>query len=228
MGSPVPRRAYITIGLMHRLFILSVLAALLLPAAPAAAMPVTSLTLLVNQSHPLQPRDYVPPNLVVPPVALEHPASIDPEMQLRAPAAAALSYMFQAAHQAGINLVLSSGYRSYTDQALLYASDLGQYGPAAAEMVAPPGTSEHQTGLAADIILSNFYCAAQGCFAITRAAAWLQANSYRYDFILRYPDYQQSSTGYEYEPWHYRYVGPVLATKLYRSGQTLEEYYGFR
>jgi zinc D-Ala-D-Ala carboxypeptidase len=120
-----------------------------------------------------------------------------------------------------MTLVLSSGYRSYSDQAALYAS-----GSVASEAVAPPGYSEHQSGLAADVIPYNYFCAAQGCFALSRAAAWLDQNSYRYGFIVRYPLYKEASTGYEYEPWHLRYVGIPLAERLHTSGQTLEEFYG--
>jgi zinc D-Ala-D-Ala carboxypeptidase len=180
---------------------------------------------LINATHSLQPQNYVPPNLVVPSVPLTNPPS-DPEMQLAAPAAQALTKLFAAAQAENITLALSSGYRSYNDQALLYTDSLASEGTMATEAVAPPGASEHQTGLAADVILSNYFCAAQGCFALTRAAAWLQQHAVQYGFIVRYPLYGQASTGYEYEPWHLRYLGTPLADRVYDSQKTLEEFYG--
>jgi len=181
--------------------------------------------ILINKSHPLQPLTYVPPELTVPAVLLAEPPT-DPEMQLAPLAAGALTNLFVAAESDNINLVLSSGYRSYSDQATLYASSLENDGAVANEAVARPGYSEHQSGLAADVILSDYFCAAQGCFTLSRAAAWLNQNSYRYGFIVRYPLYKETSTSYEYEPWHLRYVGASLARRLYASQATLEEFYG--
>ena len=91
--------------------------------------------------------------------------------------------------------------------------------------VAPPGESEHQTGLAADIVLKNNFCSAQTCFACSRAAAWLAEHAPQYGFVLRYPLHQEAATGYPYEPWHFRYVGKTLAERLQARDQTLEEYY---
>jgi D-alanyl-D-alanine carboxypeptidase len=185
----------------------------------------SSLTVLVDKSHPLRPLSYTPPELTVPPVLLaELPG--DPEMLVAPPTAGALTNLFAAAESDGISLALSSGYRSYDDQATLYADRLNADGIMADEAVAPPGYSEHQSGLAADVILTNYFCAAQGCFALSRAAAWLSQNSYRYGLVVRYPLYKETSTGYEYEPWHLRYVGIPLAERLHAGGQTLEEFYG--
>ena len=187
----------------------------------AGAQPAINPTLLIDKSHPLEPHDYTPPELVVPRVFLAETPDNNPEMRLAAPAAAALTNLLTAAESDGITLALSSGYRSYSDQAALYAS-----GSVASEAVARPGYSEHQSGLAADVIPYNYFCAAQGCFALSRAAAWLGLNSYRYGLIVRYPLYKEASTGYEYEPWHLRYVGIPLAERLHVTGQTLEEFYG--
>lgn len=183
-----------------------------------------SLQVLVNKVRPLSPVDYTPNDLVVPQAALAS-TYFDQEMQLRKPAAEAVSKLFYAADTDGIHLLLSSGYRSYADQFDLYRQAIAQQGEIAIDEVAMPGTSEHQTGLAADVILNNYMCAAQGCFTITKAASWLQDNSYRYGLIVRYPKYKETITGYTYEPWHVRYVGTSLATKLHDSGLTLEEYY---
>jgi zinc D-Ala-D-Ala carboxypeptidase len=192
----------------------------------AGAQPVINPTVLIDKSHPLRPLGYSPPELAVPQVFLTEPPGNDPEMQLVSPVAGALANLFAAAESGGISLVLSSGYRSYSDQAAIYASSLKDDGSAVVEAVARPGYSEHQSGLAADVILYNYFCAAQGCFALSRAAAWLSQNAYIYGFIVRYPLYKQASTGYEYEPWHLRYLGIPLAGQLHASGQTLEEFYG--
>jgi len=181
-------------------------------------------TVLINQSHPLEPQDYRPLDLITPDVALAS-ASNDREMQLSRPAALALESLFAGAKTDNIQLMLSSGYRSYTYQSSLYANFIGRYGLAAKSEVALPGASEHQSGLAADIIDSSHFCAAQGCFITTRAANWLAANSYKYGFIVRYPLGKESITGYQYEPWHFRYVGIPLAKNLHQHNQTLEEYY---
>ena len=182
-------------------------------------------SVLINKSHPLRPRNYTPPFLTVPSISLAR-QSDDPEMQLASPAAESLTHLFKAAHVDGINLVLASGYRPYEDQAALYNTDVGKDEALAKESVAQPGYSEHQSGLAADVITYDYFCAAQGCFALSKAAAWLDKNAYEYGFVVRYPDYKEASTSYEYEPWHLRYIGSTLALRLHETGQTLEEYYG--
>ncbi|WP_460374123.1 M15 family metallopeptidase, partial [Staphylococcus aureus] len=122
----------------------------------------------------------------------------DPEeMQVAPVTAVALTQLFQAAQANGISLAMSSGYRSHDDQTALFDAKLSADGPTANEAVAPPGSSEHQSGLAADVILTNYFCAAQGCFTLSKAAAWLSQNSYRYGIIVRYPLHKQASTGYE-------------------------------
>lgn len=193
--------------------------------AQAPALPdLTSITALINKQHPL-PASYVPADLEAP-SALTANLPSDSESELRRAAAQHLSTMFAAeANALGTLLVLSSGYRGYNSQNDLYEAANQAIGPSALEVVAPAGMSEHQTGLAADIMLQSRFCAAQACFAMTRAANWLETNSYKYGFILRYPNNERSNTGYYYEPWHYRYVGIDLAYKLHMSRQTLEQYY---
>lgn len=197
----------------------------LIGVTPTAWAQGQDATILINKSRPLRPLDYAPRSLMVPPVLLAEPAD-DPEMQLAPMAASGLDKLFKAANFSGIDLVLSSGYRPYEDQVVLYNTGLQDDATATKESIAVPGYSEHQTGLAADVITSDYVCAAQGCFALTRAAAWLGQNSYKYGFIVRYPLYKTASTGYEYEPWHLRYVGIPLATRLYHQQETLEEFYG--
>lgn len=123
----------------------------------------------------------------------------------------------------GIELSIVSGYRSYSRQNTLYNNYVARDGKVAADTYsARAGHSEHQTGLAADI--NSLYQS----FINTAEGQWLNNNCYKYGFIIRYPQGKESITGYMYEPWHIRYVGVDIATKLYNNGNwlSLEEYLG--
>ena len=114
-----------------------------------------------------------------------------------------------------------SGFRSYETQATLYQSYVNQEGQAVADTYsARPGYSEHQTGLAFDILDS-----AGNLLEEPTASKWLADNARLYGFIVRYQPGKESSTGYIAESWHVRYIGQE-ATDIYQSGLTLEEYYG--
>lgn len=114
-----------------------------------------------------------------------------------------------------------SGFRSYSTQKSLYQKYVKRDGQAVADTYsARPGYSEHQTGFAFDINRASM------SFEGTKEAVWLEQNAYKYGFIMRYPKGKESITGYQYEPWHYRYVGVERAQKLFSSGLTIEEYYG--
>jgi len=135
----------------------------------------------------------------------------------------AFNEMKNAAESQGLTLNIISGFRSYSHQNNLYNNYVAKDGKAAADRYsARPGHSEHQTGLAIDI--NSLYQS----FENTNEGKWLKDNSYRYGFILRYPKDGEQVTGYMYEPWHFRYVGVELATKLYNNGSwiTLEDYFG--
>ncbi len=186
----------------------------------------TSIWVIVNKKHPLNPISYAPADLVVASVPLRAPGN--ESMQLRQPAAQALEQMFAAAKTANLNLQISSGYRSYTYQVNLYNSYVKADGQAQADQEsARPGYSEHQTGLAVDIEPTSRACELQTCFANTPEGQWLAANSYIYGFILRYTVGGQSVTGYESEPWHFRYVGAALAYQMRKDDiPTLEQFFG--
>lgn len=131
--------------------------------------------------------------------------------------------MFEAARQEGLNITLTSGFRSYNTQSTLYNSYVARDGKEAADMYsARPGHSEHQSGLAFDVNQID------SSFDNTNEAIWLSNNCYKYGFILRYPKGKTNETGYNYESWHFRYVGEDLASKLYNGGDwiTLETYFG--
>jgi zinc D-Ala-D-Ala carboxypeptidase len=184
----------------------------------------SSLWAVVNKGRSL-PSTYVPANLTTPNVPLRLSAS-DPEMHVRADTAAAMEKMFAAAGQEGINLMLASGYRSYTEQITVYNGYARSSGVAQADTFsARPGHSEHQTGLAADIEPTSRNCEVDQCFETTPEGKWLAANCYKYGFIIRYQKDTQNLTGYEYEPWHVRYLGNDLADQIYQAGQTLEQFF---
>jgi D-alanyl-D-alanine carboxypeptidase len=185
----------------------------------------TSIWVIVNKQHQLNPKDYVPQDLVFPSVPLRVPGN--ESMQLRSVTATALEKMFADAKVDGIDLMLSSGYRSYTYQVGLYNGYVQSMGQAAADtQSARPGYSEHQTGFAADVEPVSKNCELEQCFGDTPEGKWVQANSYKYGFIVRYTAGNQSITGYEAEPWHIRYIGVSLATEMHNTNvQTLEQFF---
>ena len=145
--------------------------------------------------------------------------------QLAAPAAAALQAMFAEAGSAGYDLVVNSAYRSADDQQRLWDRYLRTYGEATTRrLVAVPGTSEHQTGLAVDVGLAGLPDDQQ--FGTTAASAWVADNAHRFGLVVRYPPDKAAITGYADEPWHLRYVGADLAGELHASGLTMEEWFG--
>ena len=131
-------------------------------------------------------------------------------------------YEMQAdAAELGLNLYISSGYRSYDYQAGLYQRYVDRSGKAEADRYsARPGHSEHQTGLAFDLNTISDE------FKDTDEGKWVAENCHKYGFIIRYPEDKESITGYMYEPWHIRYLGVDTATSVYESGLCLEEYLG--
>lgn len=186
-----------------------------------------SLWVVVNKRRPLQPKTYVP-RLVVPTIPMRSNITND-EKYVGSRTAPSLEKMVASAKQQGISLNLQSGYRSYKFQANLYNHYVRAQGRAVAdEQSARPGHSEHQTGLAADLGgVTTPSCNVTQCFATTPEGKWLAANAYRYGFIIRYPKGQQVITGYEYEPWHVRYVGTLLSEQMHRTGSTtLEGFFG--
>ena len=140
---------------------------------------------------------------------------------LTAECSAAFKKMQNAAENDGISLWIVSGYRSYSTQESIYWRYVGNDGMKEADTYsARPGHSEHQTGLAMDLNSLD------DSFANTPAGRWLEAHGHEYGFIIRYPRGKQDITGYIFEPWHVRYLGVDIATKVYESGLTLEEYLG--
>ncbi|MBR1739941.1 MAG: M15 family metallopeptidase [Ruminococcus sp.] len=157
--------------------------------------------MIVNKTYSL-PADYAP--------------GVDPAAQAAFNQMASDAYVY-----GGVDLFINSGYRSYDEQESLYNGYAAERGTAEADRVSSrPGHSEHQTGLAFDVNSTEF------SFGNTAEAAWLAKNCHLYGFIIRFPEGKEDITGYEYEPWHIRYVGVETATEIKESGQCLEEYLG--
>lgn len=183
------------------------------------------LLLLVNPWNTV-PEDYVPELMAV-----------DSSHELDARCAEALLTMLDDCRAAGNYPYICSAYRTEEYQRGLYENkilrlvlagvDIDLAPEIAAQSVAIPGTSEHQLGLAADII-DEFYTNLDEGQENTSTQKWLMENSWRYGFILRYPNGTTDITGIIYEPWHYRYVGEEFAAEIYESGVTLEEYVALR
>ncbi|SDK76629.1 M15 family metallopeptidase [Lacicoccus qingdaonensis] len=183
----------------------------------------SSIEALVNRQYLLS-EDYVPDDLVrveVPLIFPDHPEI----NQLRAPAAEALKEMFDSAEEEDIYLHARSGYRSYGTQEIQYGSFVETHGEeAASRFSAPPGASEHQTGLAMDVTSESVGYELLESFGETAEGGWVKNNAHVYGFIIRYHEGKEDITGYMYEPWHLRYVGKELAHDIKESGLTYEEY----
>ena len=148
------------------------------------------------------------------------PADYDPG-DLTAECDAAYMKMKAAAASEGLSLYISSGFRSYDTQDVIYNRYVANDGRANADRYsARPGHSEHQTGLAIDLN------GVSDSFGNTAEGKWVAAHAHEYGFILRYPKGKEAQTGYMYEPWHIRYVGVKAATAIFESEMCLEEYYG--
>ena len=137
-----------------------------------------------------------------------------------------LTDFIAAARAEGLSVYLSSAYRDYANQAYLYNRKVEQYGgdeAMAATIVAPPGTSEHQTGLACDIT-DQYYELKNSSLEDTALFQWMSVHCQEYGFIVRYPKDKEDVTGIIYEPWHFRYVGKEAAAYIMEHGLCLEEF----
>jgi D-alanyl-D-alanine carboxypeptidase len=182
---------------------------------------------IVSKVRPISPASYAPSDLVVPNVLLRS-GSGGSEMRLRQQPATALEKMIAAAKLENINLMLVSGFRSYTTQVSVYNGWVQKYGQSGADKIsARPGTSEHQTGLAADLGAVSRLCELEACFGNLSEGKWLATNAHKYGFIVRYSEGKESITGYDYEPWHMRFVGKELSQEMNtQNNNTLEEFFG--
>jgi D-alanyl-D-alanine carboxypeptidase len=180
---------------------------------------------LVNKEQSL-PATYKPKDLVVPRVPFSFTEKNVEKRYMRAEAAAALEALFAAARKEGIQLVAVSGYRSYERQKGIFTEEIKEKGKEEAiHAVALPGQSEHQTGLAVDISSPSIHNALTTAFGETKEGKWVAEHAHEYGFIIRYPKGKEAVTGYQYEPWHLRYVGKKAAKVIFERKITLEEYF---
>ncbi len=181
---------------------------------------------LANSENPL------PADFTVETAAIRQEFARDTGMQFDARAVSALNEMCEAAKADGVRLLVISSYRTVARQTTLYNNEVQEWlaqgytseqaKEAAATVVAVPGTSEHNLGLAVD------FNSVEETFEGTPQYLWLRANAEQFGFVLRYPKDKQSVTGIIYEPWHYRYVGVEHAQKMKELGLCLEEYLEWR
>lgn len=181
---------------------------------------------LINVSHKLS-ADYIPSDLIN---LVDTRKDGRNTQQMRLYAAKSLEAMFIEMRACGITDVsVTSAYRSYSYQRQLFEQRVAMYPSLsradaeakAATVVTYPGSSEHQSGLCADL---HNLSSADISFGKTSAFAWISANAHKFGFILRYPEDKVAQTGISYEPWHYRYVGRYHATRIHTEGLCLEEY----
>lgn len=166
--------------------------------------------------------NYEPSDLVQPNIRLRTASEMT--SKVRKEASTALENMFADAKKDNIYLIGISGYRSYDYQTTVYNNSLSTNGTEhTSKYVAKPGHSEHQTGLVMDV-LSTEYDSLDSGFENTASFRWLYNNMSNYGFILRYPKGKENVTGYQYEPWHLRYVGKDAAKEIMEKQLTLEEY----
>lgn len=177
--------------------------------------------------------DYAPASLSTLPSSL---TLYGKEIRMEETAALAVEALVKELRACGYtDIAVTSGYRSYEYQQILFNTYLGNEMAAhpgwsqaqcEAEVLtysARPGESEHQTGLCIDLI-STKNVVLDVSFADNPAYEWLMENAHHFGFILRYPKEKEGITGYTYEPWHYRFVGVKAATEIHEKGITLEEY----
>lgn len=186
------------------------------PSPTPTATPILSIDdaasiwVVVNKKRPLNPIKYQP--------------VLDKSLNLAKPAADAYRALKGAVSKAKAGtLCLNSGYRSYNTQANTYNTDVKRYGKVVAEnLAAHPGYSEHQTGLAADVSTTALSCRITN-FGKSAASKWIAENGWQYGFIVRYPNGETATTGYQYEPWHLRFIGIELATRMHDQKITVLE-----
>lgn len=183
-----------------------------------------SLYVLTNKLNHL-PENYTPETLRVPDIRFSI-KDYDEKKNQREEPALGLEAMFADAEAEFHYLYAVSGYRSYNRQQTIYNYNVDTRGVEQTDKVsARPGHSEHQTGLAMDISCEAVGFGLEYEFGATEEGKWIASNAHNYGFIIRYPETKVDITGYNYEPWHLRYVGKDLASFIYDYQLTLEELY---
>jgi len=177
----------------------------------------SSIWVIVNKTHPITPSDFRPDLAIV------------RGYQVATAAAGPLGRLLDASDRLGLGFKIESAFRSYAYQEQVHAATAASRGAAEADRLsARAGYSEHQTGLAVDLITpADPGCDFEACFASTSGGRWLAHQAWRFGFVVRYQPQTTAITGYKPEPWHLRYVGRPLAAELRREGlRTLEQFFG--
>jgi len=180
------------------------------------------LLILVNKEHSID-RDYKPEDLV----KIRYFAADRSETTryMRAEAAEAFHRLVEKASGEGIELKMTTAYRSYAFQKILFDNYVEKEGEEAANTYsARPGQSEHQTGLAVDVSSPSVGYQLTGEYSDTKEGKWLAEHAHEFGFIIRFPKGKEDITGYQYEPWHIRYVGLAAAMEIQERNLTLEEF----
>ena len=183
-------------------------------------------TLLVNKNNLLK-EDYVPENLV----EIHEPTGekIDKSYinRLNKTAYEFFKIMQKEALKQGYEIFIDSSYRTYEYQKLVFEKNVEEHGiEHAKKYVAPPGGSEHQTGLACDVIARRNGIMIEKSSDEDPELIWMKENAYKFGYILRYPKDKEQITGFNYERWHYRFVGPEISIYMRENNiETLEEYH---
>lgn len=197
------------------------------PPTPASTCAPAELLRLVNKEAAL-PAEYTPDDLT-PLQRIDSSPQIVIALSLRREAEAALHRMLEQARTANVFILVQSAYRSYDDQSRVYQAEVTNYGQAQADREsARQGHSEHQLGLAVDFTAKSLAYDLNDSFAVTTEGKWLRQNAVQFGFVLSYPQGKEAETGYMYEPWHYRYLGPAAAQAFAASGQTLNRWLAAR
>lgn len=175
--------------------------------------------ILVNKQNPISSK-YKPKNMVKPNIPFIDD-STEEEKYLQEEAAKAIEELFANAKEEGIEFLGSSAYRSYESQKKTFKKNVNIRGLKEAKKYAvQPGKSEHQTGLSIDVTNPERWF-----HKTTKEAIWLADNAHEFGFILRFLEGKEDITGYNFEPWHIRYVGKEVAKEIHDKEITLEEYF---
>jgi D-alanyl-D-alanine carboxypeptidase len=176
---------------------------------------------IVDRQHGL-PQDFVPQNLV--PLSAHGVPVLGGDKFFKEEAARHLTRVVEDAKADGMEIVVVSAYRSYSDQQGSYVRWSSLHGPGAGRVSAPPGYSERQLGTTVDLTNAAAVYELTQRFGWTEAARWLKQNVWRYGFALSYPRNRMEETGYLWEPWHFRYIGEENAREWHESGLVFHEF----
>ncbi len=175
---------------------------------------------LVNKLHAVS-KYYEPTDMV----AINGNYTTNQGLEMKEDAYKAFKKMRKAARADGIYFKICSAYRTYETQKWLYKNYLNTMGRELRDIrSAAPGRSEHHTGYAIDLVTKSTGWTLTQDFAKTGEGKWIKKNCAKYGYIIRYPKGKTDITGYDYEPWHLRYVGVDVAKEITKQGITLEEY----